>query len=44
MLTKVVSGRTFGEYIEVISGVEKGAQVITSGQINLIDGTAVEII
>lgn len=44
VLTKVVSGRTFGEYIEVISGVEKGAQVITSGQINLIDGTAVEII
>lgn len=44
VLTKVVSGRTFGEYIEVISGVEIGAQVITSGQINLIDGTAVEII
>ena len=44
VLTKVVSGRTFGEYIEVISGVEKGTQVITSGQINLIDGTAVEII
>ncbi|HLW62406.1 MAG TPA: efflux RND transporter periplasmic adaptor subunit [Flavobacterium sp.] len=44
VLTKVVSGRTFGEYIEVISGIEKGTQVITSGQINLTDGTAVEII
>lgn len=44
VLTKVVSGRTFGAYIEVISGLEKGAQVITSGQINLADGTAVEII
>lgn len=44
VLTKIVSGRTFGEYIEVISGVEQGAQVITSGQINLSDGTAVEII
>ena len=44
VLTKVVSGRTFGEYIEVISGIENGTQVITSGQINLTDGTAVEII
>lgn len=44
VLTKVVSGRTFGEQIEVISGIEKGAEVVTSGQINLADGTAVEII
>ena len=44
VLTKVVAGRTFGEMIEVISGIEKGAQVITSGQINLANGTAVEII
>ena len=44
VLTKVVSGRTFGDAIEVISGIEKGAQVITSGQINLTNGTAVEII
>ncbi len=44
VLTKVVSGRFFGENIEIISGIEKGAQVITTGQINLLDGTAVEII
>lgn len=44
VLTKVVSGRTFGDAIEVISGIEKGTQVITSGQINLTNGTAVEII
>lgn len=44
VLTKVVAGRTFGAMIEVISGIEKGAQVITSGQINLANGTAVEII
>lgn len=44
VLTKVVSGRIFGENIEIISGLEKGAQVITTGQINLLDGTAVEII
>ncbi|WLD24368.1 efflux RND transporter periplasmic adaptor subunit [Flavobacterium dauae] len=44
VLTKVVSGRTFGDAIEVISGIEKGTKVITSGQINLANGTAVEII
>lgn len=44
VLTKVVSGRTFGDNVEIISGIEKGAEVITSGQINLVDGTAVEII
>ena len=44
VLTKVVSGRTFGDYVEIVSGIEKGAEVITSGQINLVDGTAVEII
>ncbi|MBA5792304.1 efflux RND transporter periplasmic adaptor subunit [Flavobacterium sp. xlx-214] len=44
VLTKVVSGRIFGENIEIISGITKGMQVITTGQINLLDGTAVEII
>ena len=44
VLTNVVSGRTFGEHIEVISGIEKGTEVITSGQINLADGAAVEVI
>ncbi|WCM43068.1 efflux RND transporter periplasmic adaptor subunit [Flavobacterium sp. CBA20B-1] len=44
VLTTVVAGRTFGESIEVVSGIEKGTQVITSGQINLADGTAVKVI
>lgn len=44
VLTKVTAGRTFGDEIEILSGLEKGAQVIISGQINLADGTAVEII
>jgi len=44
VLTKVIAGRTFGDMIEVISGIEKGAQVITSGQINLANGSAVEVI
>ncbi|WP_277631841.1 efflux RND transporter periplasmic adaptor subunit [Avrilella dinanensis] len=44
VLTKVVSGRTFGEYVEIVSGLEKGTEVIVSGQINLTDGATVEII
>ncbi|RZL46512.1 MAG: efflux RND transporter periplasmic adaptor subunit [Pedobacter sp.] len=44
VLTKVTTGRNFGDYIEIISGLEKGTQVVTSGQINLSDGTTVEII
>lgn len=44
VLKNVVSGRSFGDYIEVLSGLESGVQVITSGQINLLEGTPVEII
>src|SRR5690606_5300159 len=43
-LNGVVSGRNFGDYIEVVSGLEKGTVVVSSGQINLLGGTAVEII
>ena len=44
VLKTVVSGRSFGDNVEIISGLEEGEQVITSGQINLVDGTPVEII
>ncbi|MDH5826744.1 efflux RND transporter periplasmic adaptor subunit [Sphingobacterium faecium] len=44
LLTKVTSGRVFGDQVEIISGIESGEQVITTGQINLLDGTAVEVI
>ncbi|QBQ40888.1 efflux RND transporter periplasmic adaptor subunit [Sphingobacterium psychroaquaticum] len=44
VLKEVVSGRSFGDYIEIVSGLEQGTQVITSGQINLLNGTPVEII
>ncbi|WP_372474268.1 efflux RND transporter periplasmic adaptor subunit [Capnocytophaga sp. ARDL2] len=44
VLTEVVAGRTFGDYIEVVSGVNQGEKVVTSGQINLLDGTAIEVI
>jgi len=42
--TKVQSGRSFGDLIEVISGLQAGDQVIISGQINLMDQTPVEVI
>lgn len=44
VLKQVVAGRSFGDYIEIISGIEQGTQVVTSGQINLLDGTPIEII
>lgn len=44
VLKTVTSGRSFGDYIEIVSGLEKGMQAITSGQINLLDGMPVEII
>lgn len=43
-LKEVVSGRTFGEFVEVVSGLEKGEEVIISGQINLTDGATIEVI
>lgn len=41
---KVVSGRILGESVEIIDGLKEGETVITSGQINLNDGTPVTII
>lgn len=43
-LTTVVSGRNFGDYVEILSGLEKGQVVVTTGQINLANETPVEII
>jgi membrane fusion protein (multidrug efflux system) len=44
ILTQVVSGRNFGDYVEILSGVNKGQKVVVSGQINLLDQTPVSII
>lgn len=44
ILTPVVAGRNFGDYVEIISGLEKGQQVITSGHINLVNESPIEII
>lgn len=44
VLTNVVSGRNFGDYVEILSGLAQGDQVVTTGQINLANDTPVEII
>lgn len=43
-LRDVVSGRILGETVEILKGLNEGETVITSGQINLVDGTPVSII
>lgn len=43
-IRKVVSGRILGENVEVLEGLKEGETVITSGQINLTEGTPVSII
>jgi len=39
----VVTGREMGDYVEIISGLDKNDVVVLSGQINLKDGTPVII-
>ncbi|MGY4385345.1 membrane fusion protein (multidrug efflux system) [Pedobacter sp. UYP24] len=41
---KVVSGRILGDSVEILDGLNEGETVITSGQINLAEGTAVSIV
>lgn len=41
---KVVSGRILGDNVEILDGLKEGETVITSGQINLTEGTPVTII
>lgn len=43
-LKKVTSGRILGDQVEVVDGLSDGETVIITGQINLQDGNAVEII
>lgn len=42
-LRKVITGRQEGERVEVIGGLKEGEKVVTAGQINLTDGSLVEI-
>ncbi|HWK56307.1 MAG TPA: efflux RND transporter periplasmic adaptor subunit [Parapedobacter sp.] len=41
VIRKVIAGRIFGEQVEIVQGLEEGETVITSGQINLVDGAKV---
>lgn len=43
-LRKVVAGRILGDKVEILDGLKEGETVITSGQINLVDGSLVESI
>ncbi|WP_025125629.1 efflux RND transporter periplasmic adaptor subunit [Myroides odoratimimus] len=44
MSKKVIAGRNFGDFVEVLEGLKEGETVITSGQINLTEGAPVSII
>lgn len=43
-LVKITSGRNFGNKVEVLNGLQDGQTVVTSGHINLTDGSKVTII
>jgi RND family efflux transporter MFP subunit len=41
---KVVTNRILGDDVEIVGGLKEGETVITSGQINLAEGTAVSVV
>jgi membrane fusion protein, multidrug efflux system len=43
-LKKVTAGKILGDLVEIVSGLSDGETVVTTGQINLQDGTTVEVI
>ena len=43
-LTKIVSGRNFGDKVEVLGGLKEGDIVVVSGQINLTDGAQISVV
>jgi membrane fusion protein (multidrug efflux system) len=43
-LKKVTAGRILGDKVEILNGLSDGETVITTGQINLQDGSKVEVI
>ncbi|OZI08206.1 efflux transporter periplasmic adaptor subunit [Siphonobacter sp. BAB-5385] len=40
---KIQVGRELGDFVEVLSGLNAGERVVTTGQINLSEGTAVQV-
>lgn len=43
-LQKVVAGRIIGDKVEIVSGLKEGQTVVTSGQINLDEGSKVNLV
>ena len=43
-MIKVGVGKVYGDQVEILSGLKEGQQVITSGQINLDNGSKINII
>ncbi len=43
-LVKIITGQDHGKKLEVLQGLKSGDQVVTSGQINLMDGASVSVI
>lgn len=43
-LRKVIAGRVMGDKVEVLQGLQEGETVITSGQINLNEGSAISVV
>lgn len=44
VIQKVIAGRVLGDKVEIVSGLQEGESVITSGQINLSEGTKVSVV
>jgi len=43
-LVRINTGRDYNSYIEVTSGINEGDQVVTNGQINLMDGARISVV
>lgn len=43
-LRNVIPGMIVGERVEILDGLEEGEQIVVTGQINLYDGAAVEVL
>ena len=44
VLTSITLGKTNDKFVEVVGGLSPGQKVVTTGQINLKDGTKVEVV
>ncbi len=42
-LTHVMPGSIFGDYVEILNGLQEGQSLVIAGQINLQDGSAIKI-